>query len=49
VAWRATIAIVGIVVFMWGAKTQNEMARWVGIGCLVVALALRFVGRSKPR
>ena len=47
--WRVTIAIAGIVVFLWGAKTQNETARWVGIACLVIALVLRFVGRSKPR
>jgi hypothetical protein len=47
--WRVTIAISGIVVFMWGAKTQDETARWVGIACLVVALALRFLGRSKQR
>ena len=49
VAWRAAIAIAGIVVFMWGAKTQNRLVSWVGIACLIVALALRFVGRSKPR
>jgi hypothetical protein len=47
--WRVTIAIAGIVVFMWGAKTQNEPARWVGIACLVVALALRFLGPRRPR
>jgi hypothetical protein len=47
--WRATIAIAGIVVFMWGIKTQNETARWVGIACLVVALVLRFVGKSRSR
>jgi hypothetical protein len=47
--WRSAIAIAGIMVFLWGAKTQDETARWVGIACLVVALALRFLGRSKPR
>jgi len=47
--WRVTIAIAGIVVFMWGAKTQNEAARWVGIVCLVVALALRFLGPRRQR
>jgi hypothetical protein len=47
--WRVTIAIAGIVVFMWGAKTQSEAARWVGIACLVVALVLRFLGPRRPR
>jgi hypothetical protein len=47
--WRVTIAIVGVVVFLWGAKTDDETARWVGIACLVVALVLRFLGRSKAR
>lgn len=47
--WRLTIAIVGVLVFLWGIKIQDETVRLVGIAFLVVALALRFLGRSRRR
>jgi membrane protein implicated in regulation of membrane protease activity len=47
--WRAAIAIVGVLVFLYGAKTENEMVRWVGVACLAIALVLRFLGRRRPR
>jgi Ca2+/Na+ antiporter len=46
---RVTIAIVGILIFMWGARTQDEIVRWVGIAFLVVALVLRFLSRVRRR
>jgi membrane protein implicated in regulation of membrane protease activity len=48
-AWRSTIAIVGVLVFLYGAKTENEIVRWVGVACLAIALVLRFLGRRQPR
>ena len=48
-AWRVTFAIVGCAVFGWGIRTDNETIRWVGVGCLVLALVLRFVSKSRPR
>ncbi len=47
--WRLTIALAGLVVFGYGIRTDNWTVRWVGVACLVIALALRFVGRSRPR
>jgi hypothetical protein len=47
--WRLTVAIVGCAIFGWGIRTDNEMTRWVGVACLVLALALRFIGKSRPR
>ncbi|HZS61783.1 MAG TPA: hypothetical protein VFA43_21090 [Gemmatimonadaceae bacterium] len=48
-AWRVTIAIAGLVVFGYGVRTDNNTIRWVGIACLVVAFAIRFFAKSKPR
>jgi hypothetical protein len=47
--WRVTIALAGLVVFGYGIRNDNWTVRWVGIGCLVVALVLRFVRTSRPR
>ena len=47
--WRVTIAIVGLAIFGYGVRTDNDMIRWVGIACLVVAFLLRFVAKSRPR
>jgi hypothetical protein len=47
--WRVTVAIVGLVVFGYGVRTDNNMIRWVGIACLVVAFFMRFVGKSRTR
>ena len=47
--WRLTIALAGLVVFGYGIRVENMTIRWVGVACLVVALALRFLGRSRLR
>lgn len=47
--WRVTIAIVGLVVFGYGVRTDNNTIRWVGIACLVVAFVIRFFGTTKRR
>jgi RsiW-degrading membrane proteinase PrsW (M82 family) len=49
VTWRVTIAIVGLAVFGYGVRTDNNTMRWVGIACLVVAFLLRFVAQSRRR
>ena len=44
---RMALLLVGVLAFMYSMREENEIARWVGIGCVVVALLLRFVGRPK--
>lgn len=44
---RILMLILGIAAFAFALRTENEIARWVGIGFVAVALLLRFVGRPK--
>jgi hypothetical protein len=45
--WQAVIGVAGLVVFGYGMRTQSSAIRWVGIGVLALAVALRFVKRYK--
>ncbi len=38
----------GIMAFAFAMRTGTDWARWVAIGCLVGALALRAYGRMRP-
>ena len=42
---KLIIAAVGVAVFLTGVRVQSEVVRWIGIGLVVVAFVLRFVGR----
>jgi hypothetical protein len=44
---RLALLIVGIAAFAFAMRNENEIARWVGIGCVAIALVLRFLGRAK--
>jgi len=47
---RFALAGAGIVVWGLGARTDNAMLRWTGIGLLALALLLRFAkGRQDNR
>jgi hypothetical protein len=37
------LLVVGVIAFMYALREENEIARWVGIACVAVALLLRFV------
>lgn len=45
---KLIFAAVGIAVFFYGAETQNEQLRWLGIGLLVSAVLLRFWKPNSP-
>ena len=49
VAVRATLALIGIGVFAYGARTDTAGIRWVGIAIMGVAFVLRFVDPAKRR
>lgn len=40
---RLALLIIGIGAFAFALRNDNEIARWVGIGCVAIALLLRFV------
>ena len=44
---RIGLILGGVVAFAVALRTGNEIARWVGIGLVAVALLLRFVGRLR--
>ena len=44
---KVACALVGLAIFAYGIRTDNNVVRWVGIGLVIVAFLLRFV-RKKP-
>jgi uncharacterized BrkB/YihY/UPF0761 family membrane protein len=46
---RIALLLVGIACFAYALNTRTDWARWVAIGCVAVALLLRFVDRSRRR
>jgi hypothetical protein len=49
VAVRATIALAGILVFVYGIRANSTGVRWAGIGVLAAAFVLRFFDPAKRR
>jgi len=49
VALRATVFLVGLAVFTYGARTDAPTVRWIGIALLAVAFLLRFVDPARRR
>ncbi|HEX6049735.1 MAG TPA: hypothetical protein VFZ21_10730 [Gemmatimonadaceae bacterium] len=45
---KVAFAFAGIGIFAYGARTDNTVIRWVGIGFVVVAFLLRFA-RKRDR
>ena len=41
--WQAVIGVAGLAAFGYGVRTNSPTIRWVGIGLLVAAFAIRFV------
>jgi hypothetical protein len=46
-AWRLALIGAGIMAFAFALRTGSDWARWVAIGCLVGALALRVVDKLR--
>lgn len=43
---KVALAVVGILVWAYGARVDNPHVRWAGIGLLAVAFLLRFLRRG---
>ena len=46
---KIALALVGVVVFFVGVRTESETLRWVGIALAAVAWLLRFVEKGQRR
>lgn len=46
---RLIVAIIAAVLLGWGIRNDSPALRWAGIGFLVAALLLRFVGPRGKR
>jgi hypothetical protein len=49
VALRATVFLVGLGVFAYGARTDAPTVRWIGIALLAAAFLLRYVDPARRR
>ncbi len=49
VALRATVFVVGALVFAYGVRADSPMVRWIAIALLGVAFLLRFVDPARRR
>ena len=43
---KVVLAVAGLVVFLLGVRTGQDLLRWIGIGLVVVAWLMRFI---KPK
>ena len=43
---KLALALSGIIVFLLGIRTGLDVVRWTGVGLVVVAWLLRFVGEK---
>lgn len=41
------LAVVGVILFGYGVRADDERLRWAGIAFLAAAAILRFVGRRR--
>ncbi len=46
---KLLLAIVGVLIFFVGVRNDQDLLRWIGIGCAAVAWGLRFVERGQRR
>ncbi len=45
---RLAIAVVGMMVWGYAYRVENDRVRWVGIAMLAVSVLMRFIPRRKP-
>lgn len=46
---RLVVALIAAILLGYGIRTENAALRWAGIGFLVAALLMRFVGQREKR
>jgi hypothetical protein len=46
---KVGLAFIGLVLFGYGVRADNERMRWIGIAFLAAAAVLRFVGPRSSR
>lgn len=46
---RLLVALIAAILLGYGIRTDNEALRWAGIGFLLAALLMRFLGQREKR
>ena len=46
---KLVIVVVGLLVFAWGMRSDEVAIRWIGVGIVGIAWALRFVDMARKR
>lgn len=44
---QVALLVVGLIVWGYGQRVDDEILRWIGIGCFAAATLLRFVKRRR--
>jgi hypothetical protein len=47
-AVKVALVVIGILIWAYGVRVDDRTFTWVGIGFLVAAFLLRFLGRTRP-
>lgn len=42
---KLALAVIGMIVLIWGIRVDDPNVRWMGIAVLVVSVAMRFLPR----
>ncbi len=45
---KVALAVIGVLIWAYGVRVDERPITWIGIGFLVAAFLLRFVGRQRP-
>lgn len=45
---KVVIALIAVVIWAYGVRTDQPRLEWLGIAVLVVAFLMRFLSRTKP-
>lgn len=45
---KIALALGGVGIFAYGIRSEDNVMRWVGIACVIVAFLLRFVKKRVP-
>ena len=44
--YKVGLAVIGVLVLIWGLRIDDPMIRWIGIGLLAVSVLIRFIPKK---
>jgi hypothetical protein len=45
---QVALLVIGLIVWGYGTRVDDERLRWVGIGCFAAAFILRLIKKREP-